>query len=549
MKKITFITLILVPLLSFGQGITFEIEKLSKPERLLYLQSYNDIYKNLILKDASLSKWEVERNGMDFKYNILAKSEAPDSLVNYDYNSFFNGMYQAYAEHRPFVLSPDMIWLLISQGFARHVNANPEKLRKHFVDFSGQLTLTVSSENDLLKDSINWEDFFPQFTTQIAEHTGKELINTLTSDFSTTTAVEKIASEITIMEAMEPYFEFVVIYIVCGIPEITLKGTTEDWQKILDKTKKMGKYDLKWWTNELEPILKEFVNASKGKVDKNFWRNMFKYHSQKKYGAPKIIDGWIVKFFPYDKEGKRNDLNKLIGGGSLPEEIVKVDLKYVKTDGVHTEETPLELWAGFVGLEQDKETFALTPQISWMIKKKDTDQMGLYQKLEAENIPSSSFGPKIDLKINVVPEVLKKLDVIYSLGLHFKKEVFLPDWMKTKKIGKLFIEGEISDKETEKILDWFPNTEINMNGKKYNVGKNGWIRVSRDEIPRHVLELDEIWILEVEFNSNKLTIPDELGKIKIGNFSLMNKTSEENIGKLKRLLPETTIYMSGRKVQ
>lgn len=117
MKKITFITLILVPLLSFGQGITFEIEKLSKPERLLYLQSYNDIYKNLILKDASLSKWEVERNGMDFKYNILAKSEAPDSLVNYDYNSFFNGMYQAYAEHRPFVLSPDMIWLLISQGF------------------------------------------------------------------------------------------------------------------------------------------------------------------------------------------------------------------------------------------------------------------------------------------------------------------------------------------------------------------------------------------------------------------------------------------------
>lgn len=438
-------------------------------------------------------------------------------------------MYQAYAEHRPFVLSPDMIWLLISQGFARHVNANPEKLRKYFVDFSGQLTLTVRSENDLLKDSIKWEDFFPQFTTQIAEHTGRELINMLTSDFSTTTAVEKIASEITIMEAMEPYFEFVVIYIVCGIPEITLKGTTEDWQKILDKTKKMGKYDLKWWTNELEPILKEFVNASKGKVDKNFWRNMFKYHSQKKYGAPKIIDGWIVKFFPYDKEGKRNDLNKLIGGGSLPEEIVKVDLKYIKTDGTHTEETPLELWAGFVGLEQDTETFALTPQISWMIKKKDTDQMGLYQKLEAENMPSSNFEPGIDLKINNVPEVLKKLDVIYSLGLHFKKEVFLPDWMKTKKIGKLFIEGEISDKETEKILDWYPNTEIDLNGKKYNVGKNGWIRVSRDEIPRHVLELDEIWILEVEFNSNKLTIPDELGKIKIGNFSLMNNNSSLKI--------------------
>ena len=31
-------------------------------------------------------------------------------------------------EYWPFVLSLDMIWLLISQGFARHVQANPEKL-------------------------------------------------------------------------------------------------------------------------------------------------------------------------------------------------------------------------------------------------------------------------------------------------------------------------------------------------------------------------------------------------------------------------------------
>lgn len=46
-------------------------------------------------------------------------------------------MYQAYADHRPFVLSPDMIWLLISQGFARHINANQESMRNELVDFSG----------------------------------------------------------------------------------------------------------------------------------------------------------------------------------------------------------------------------------------------------------------------------------------------------------------------------------------------------------------------------------------------------------------------------
>lgn len=552
MKKIILITLILVPILSFGQEVKFEIEKLSKPEKLLYLQSYDNIYKNLILKDANLSKREVERDGIEFEYNILAKSEARDSLVNLGHNSFFNGMYQAYADHRPFVLSPDMIWLLINQGFARHVNANPEKLRKHFVDFSGQLTLVVDAENDLLNDTINWEEIFPQFTTQIAKHTGSELINTLTSDFSTTTAVERIASEVTIMEAMDPYFEFVVMYVVCGIPEITLLGTTEDWEKVLNKTKELGKYDLKWWTNELEPILNEFVNASKDEINKEFWRDMFKYHSQEAYGAPKIIDGWIVKFFPYDKDGKRNDLNKLIGGGSLPEEMVKVNLKYVKTDGIRTEETMLELWAGFIGLEQNPETYALTPQISWMVRIKDKDQKGLHKKLEANNIPSSEFEPKIDLRISDVPENLKKLDVIYSLGLHFIKDVFLPDWIKTKKIGKLFIEGNISNKETEKILDWFPNTEIDINGKKYNEGKNGWITVTDDEIPKHVLELDEIWILEVrraDFFNDKLVVPDELANIKIENFSLVDDTSKGNIEKLKRLLPDTNIYMNGLKIQ
>lgn len=469
MKILLKIILIGFSINTFGQnGLTFKIENLSKPQKILSLQSYEDIYKNLILKDVNLSTWEIQRNGIDFKYNILAKSQAPDSLVNFGYNSFFNGMYQAYAEHRPFVLSPDMICLLISQGFARHINANPEKLREYFVDFSGKLTLVVESNNDLLKDSTNWEEIFPQFTSQIAEHAGIELINTLTSNFSTTTEIEKIASEITIMEAMEPYFEYVVMYAICGIPEITLQGTTEDWQKILDKTKKLGKYDLKWWTNELEPILKEFLNASKGDIDKKFWRNMFKYHSQKKYGASKIIDGWIVKFFPYDKDGKRNNLNKLIGGGSLPEEMVKVDLKFLKTDGVKTEETMLELWAGFVGLEQNPKTFALTPKISWMIKRKDINQTGIHQKLKSENIPSiSGLGGGIDIRIKDVPENLKKLREIYSLKLHFVNNVFIPEWLKNIRIGKLDIEGKITETETEKVINWFPNTDIKINGKEY----------------------------------------------------------------------------------
>lgn len=89
MKKNILIILLLLPLLSFGQEITFEIEKLSKPERLLPLQSYDDIYKDMILMDVHVSKWDIEKKGIDFKYHLIAKSKAPDSLVNYGSHSFF----------------------------------------------------------------------------------------------------------------------------------------------------------------------------------------------------------------------------------------------------------------------------------------------------------------------------------------------------------------------------------------------------------------------------------------------------------------------------
>ncbi len=555
MKFLLLTVLLLLSPNIFGQGgITFQVEKLSKPEKLLTVKSYDDICKNLILEDAKLYEWEVERGKINFDYNILAKSDAPDSLVNYGYHSFFNGMYRAYAEHRPFVLSPDMIWLLISQGFAEHINANPEKLRKHFVNFAGKKTLTVVSKEDLLKNSnpTKWAVIFSQFTSQIAEHTGQEFIDIMTADFSTTTVTEKVASEITVMKAVEPYFEFLVIRVICGIPEITLQGTTEDWQKILDKTKKLGKYDLRWWTKELKPILKEFVKASEGKINKKFWRNMFKYHSKRKYGAPKIIDGWIVKFFPYDKYGKRNSLNRLKGGESLPEEMVKVDLKYVELTDNNTREIMLELRSGFIGLEQNSITFSLAPKIGWMVRKKDVNQTELYQKIESENIPGGGFsGSSIDLNVTEVPDILRKFDTIYSLNLRFKDKVFFPDWIKTKKIGRLSVEGKISKAEKQKILEWFPDTEISIKDKKYNTGKNGWIVVNGSKIPESIFNLDKIWILDI-FNYERdieLIIPEKLGEIKIDILCLENKISEDNIEKLKRLLPNTDIYIAGEKIR
>jgi len=61
-----------------------------------------------------------------------------------------------------------------------------------------------------------------------------------------------------------------------GIPNVRLVGTVEDWEKVREKAKRLAKYDLEWWIVELIPVLDEFVNAMKGKVDNKFWKSLYK---------------------------------------------------------------------------------------------------------------------------------------------------------------------------------------------------------------------------------------------------------------------------------
>ena len=460
MKKLIVIFLFIPFTLVAQNKITFEVEKLEKPGRLLWQTSSSDLCELLIMSDANVKLHAMRKSSADFDYGIISHSQLPDSLVYLEYNSFFRGMHFAYADHRPFVLSPDMIWLLISQGFAQHVKNNAEALRSHFVDFSEKKILLVKAENDLLNGSRNsWEEIFPQFTKQIGENVGNELIDVLTCNFSSSTATAKVASEITVMEAMKPYFEFMVIRIVCGIPQITLEGTPDDWRKVLDKAKYLRKYDLAWWIDELIPYLEEFVKASEGKVNRKFWRNMFKYHTSKKYGVPDI-DGWIVKFFPYDKHGNKNDLKIIEKVDNLPPEIVKVDLQYVEASatGEVSDSVSLELWAGFFGLEQNEKTFELKPQIGWVVRKKDVEGLALQAKLNMDN--EAEHGNSISIQVKTVPEELLKMDSIRSLEIYFIDKVEIPDEMANLKIGKLTIHGNLPEEEKERIRAMFPNTEL-----------------------------------------------------------------------------------------
>jgi len=451
------------------KSVTFKVEDLKPPTRTLRVETYQTLLEDLIRQDNGVSRYPLNRPHTDPAFNIIAQSKIKDSLVAFGYHPFFDGMYGAYAEHRPFTLSPDMMWLLISQGFANHANNNSEELRKLFVDFDGKTSLVVVNNKIKLNDPNSpWNEVFPEFSKQIAAHTGKELTDALTADFSTTTPITKIASQITLMNAVKSYFDFIVIRIACGIPQITLEGTTQDWQRVLTKTEALRKYKLDWWVDEMEPCLKQFVQASQGKVDKGFWKDMFKYHSEGKCGSPNIIDGWIVKFFPYNKDGKRMDLREIVGdGGGLPNEIVKVDVTYQEGNGMGDfVTTPLELWAGFVGLKQNDRTFGLRPEIGWMIRKKDTVSVNqsLVEKLKKEN--TTEFFSGIRLRGNTIPPEVFHIGPIKLLEFYFAGQVHVPDEMVNVKVETFRINGEITTAETERIRKLMPGTKLIVNNQQ-----------------------------------------------------------------------------------
>ncbi len=298
---------------------------------------------------------------------------------------------RAFADHRPLILSPDIVWLLIAQGFANHVNANAEELRPKLVEHQGKATITVRRD-DFIKGSLEnpWPEVFGEFSSQIREHVGIATHDLLVPSFSTTSAVERAAAEVVLMASMRSYFSY-ELQTACGIPQIALEGTMDDWELLAERTRRLGEFGLDLWTATLAPILNEFVAAARGHVNTQFWQSIYKLEGGS--GGP-FCTGWITAFFPYLKNrhtGEATQKNPWLekGGGELqnllyPREDKNLDpFRHRPT----TESFPsglarapfrwqyleqsfdMEFLGGFVGVRQDAETLRLRPEIGWAVRE------------------------------------------------------------------------------------------------------------------------------------------------------------------------------------
>jgi len=307
-------------------------------------------------------------------YKVLELED--DDAIFYGNHSFLNSMLQSFKMHKSITLSPDIIWLLIVQGFCYHVAANAEKLRSQLVSFNGKEELTVT-RLDLMPESAtkdDWTDIVNAFVEQVGKKTKDHIALTLEPKFSTTTPCSHTSGMVSIMSTMKHYFDYRVIMAGCGFPSITIEGTAEDWVLIKEKTQILSKYGLEWWTSELIPIINQFIKARKGTPDYSFWNGMVRINGGKDAYDPSFIDGWICALFPYNRFGYRNSLTKLYKISDLPSEILDTPfiLELRSFDG----ETVLgrinsQFDSGFFGAKETKEgpgLFNVKPVIGWGVK-------------------------------------------------------------------------------------------------------------------------------------------------------------------------------------
>ena len=282
----------------------------------------------------------------------------------------FSTVITAYNNHWTLRTSPDDWWFCVIKRIACAVdkNANKESVRKMFVDHEGKKTIEVKVPDTSIY-TVDYSLFFDQIAKGMQENVKvPEFVDGMTTDFSTTTAVQKIVSQITLMYSVQEYFQYKMV-LACGIPAVEMLGTEDDWSKLQNKLKVLRtllepiENDLglssEWW-DLVEKVFRELLATYQGRPDKEWWSHIISYKESFGSGGQKRYRGWITDYL----EGT----NQLVDIGDMTAGLVSVPL--VIEDPVRCVEDNATLVAGMLGFTvhtDDAQQISVQPFQGWSL--------------------------------------------------------------------------------------------------------------------------------------------------------------------------------------
>jgi len=282
-----------------SNGITFSVSPV-EPKKFLHPEVRS-------LLNVDVQRWANRTETLTLENAELVYSLA--SGFNYRVkNAFIATVFEAYSHHYPLEFSVEDIWVLIAQGVSIHLNENAEKFRHLFVSHDGKKTLELivndflipkekrASGRSLSIPAVDWPVAVRRMCELIKADMKTDLASIITQPFSETTPVQQAVFDASLMDSVKAYYEF-KYSVSCGIPQVTIRGSSDDFQLVLDRLNQLKVIfsDLHWWLDPLISHVAKFKDSVQGKPDIDWWRKMV---SRNEMSGSDKLTGWLVDFIP-----------------------------------------------------------------------------------------------------------------------------------------------------------------------------------------------------------------------------------------------------------
>ena len=267
-------------------------------------------------------------------------------------NMLLSGADLCFQGHLPLGLRPEVLWQTVLGQIAIEVKQNPETYRHLFTTSPNTETIQIRHDGLRMGNPWGWDQAIGMFREPLSERVPGDLVDLAMPDgISTCGDPENLACLVTFMDAASPYYEYVV-RTRCGIPQVALFGTTDDWINLQDRITRLSRLfpSLSNYFAAIDPIVAKLVGALEGEGVQPgrmrweneavggdpFWISVYKRNSGS--GGDKI-SGWLTAFFAFltSRKGqpvRRENFNWEHGshGGfnpaSFPSSVSVVDFKW-----------------------------------------------------------------------------------------------------------------------------------------------------------------------------------------------------------------------------
>ena len=203
-------------------------------------------------------------------------------------------VHRSFTGHRPLILSPDID---LADDHARPSpttsTPTPRSCGRGSSATRARSSIDVRRD-DFVKGSPEnpWPEVFGEFSAKVREHVGPA-IDLFLPAFSTTGPAERAAAEVVLLDAMRSYFRVRAADSLCGIPAITLEGTTEDWQALAERAGAFAEFGL----GGVDRLAAADPHGSssgprRGTWTRPFWRSLYKQRGQERRRRRSPAGSW-----------------------------------------------------------------------------------------------------------------------------------------------------------------------------------------------------------------------------------------------------------------